>query len=86
MRRSAIKVVGRDNWSDARLDKIEAAAKGPIFATKDDGAGNMDFYLRPKFLHTKPERDRILKAVQAIAPKSRWCEPAELVNVLGSYR
>jgi len=74
MKRFKLIVVGRDNWTDRYLDRIEAAARGKIKWVSDDGAGTMTFDIRPDFRTTKPERKQILKSVKELAPKSRWEE------------
>lgn len=63
---------GRDTWTDATLDRIEAASGGKIETTWDDGAGNAVFTVGFNVRPTKPDRKRILQAVQAITPRVRW--------------
>jgi hypothetical protein len=65
-------VRGRDTWSEAHLDRIEAAAKGKIIWVSDDGCGNTRLVVRPNVRYLKAERKAILKAVQEIAPSACW--------------
>lgn len=63
-----------DRATDAYLDRIETAARGVIYAHKDDSCGTMTLYIIPRLRMTKPQRKAILKTVQVIAPNACWSE------------
>ena len=67
-------VRGRDHWSDATLDRLEAMARGRIIWCGDDGAGNATWSIRPRVRPRKADRKSVLDAFAAIGVKASWSE------------
>jgi hypothetical protein len=66
---------GRDDHSNAHLDRIEAAAGFPITAHREDGRGGMRFWLRPPYRPNAARRKAILDSVKRVCGLPvRWEE------------